>query len=447
MKALLLIAAGLFAGQAISQVTIGNTTVQVDTVAEGLATPWEIRWGDDDQLWLTEKDGYVSKIDPETGQRTVLLDITSQVEVQGESGLLGMSDLMASSDVPSSDVFLVYTYMDGGSFFEKLVKYTYDGVGLVNEEVLIDSIPANSFHNGSRLIRLEDNTLLMSTGDAGDADAAQDTTSLSGKILRVGLDGEVPVDNPIPGSYVYSYGHRNPQGILVHPNGHIYISEHGPDSDDEFQMLLSGRNYGWPEVLGFCDDASETAFCSDNDIVEPLYAWTPTIAPSDLIYYQNPGLPEFHNKVIMAVLKDEMMVALELNEDGDTVLNAMEYLNNQFGRIRDLCVGPEGEIYFLANNNSGNQQILVLKPDYLLGMDDVSNQKAVKLYPNPAENRLFIKGDLSDYSIEICDNAGRMVYAGQIGLQGIDISSLPNGHYLVHIQEGGYNRTLSFVKR
>ena len=123
----------------------------------------------------------------------------------------------------------------------------------------------------------------MTTGDAQDQPASLDLNEMTGKVLRFNIDGSIPTDNPIPGNPVWSWGHRNAQGLVMAPNGHIYSSEHGPTTDDEFNILEMNSNYGWPEVHGFCDNPNENNYCNSTPVNEPLYAWTPTIAPSDII--------------------------------------------------------------------------------------------------------------------------------------------------------------------
>ena len=164
--------------------------------------------------------------------------------------------------------------------------------------------------------------------------------------------GGIPLDNPISGSYVWSWGHRNAQGLEVAPNGIIYSSEHGPNSDDELNIIEPNRNYGWPNVNGFCDGFSEQAFCLENNVVEPLVNWTPTIAPSDIIWYNHPSIPEFENTLLMTVLKDKMLVRFEFSDDGFEVVNSTEFFNYEWGRLRDICVSPDGKIYLATNGNS-----------------------------------------------------------------------------------------------
>ena len=146
------------------------------------------------------------------------------------------------------EVFIAYTYGSFSNLKEKLVKYIYNGTSLVNPVVILDNIVGNTTHNGSRLIILADNTLLFSTGDAQNTAFPQDINELNGKLLRINLDGSIPNNNPIAGNPVYSNGHRNVQGLLLHPNGKIYMSEHGASTDYEFQIAEMGKNYGWPNV-------------------------------------------------------------------------------------------------------------------------------------------------------------------------------------------------------
>jgi len=309
--------------QAQSSITIGSTTLGVQTLISNLDIPWEIIYGPDDKIWTTERKGIVSRIDPNTGAKDVILDLTSQVYQTAESGMLGMALHPDFTNTP--EVFLAYTYSGFAGVSERIVKYTYDGNNLINEVILLDGIQGNTTHIGCRLFILPDMTMLASTGDAQNPPNAQDLQSLSGKILRMNLDGSIPSDNPNPNSYVYSFGHRNAQGIAVGPLGKMYLSEHGASTDDEFQLLEINRNYGWPSVEGFCDLSGEITFCTANNVKEPLTVWTPTIAPSDIFFYDNPGFPEFHNRMLLTVLKDKKIIAIELSADGEAYIGEDHY--------------------------------------------------------------------------------------------------------------------------
>ena len=370
-------------------ITVGNTELEVREVTSGLDVPWEMKWGPDGFLWITERDGLVSRINVDTGEKNVILDITNQVWQSSEAGLLGM-EIHPEFNNGSPYVFLVYTYLSSGQK-EKVVYYEYDANNdqLINETVLLGNIPANPTHSGSRLLILDDLTMLVTTGDVQDWMDSQNLDVLSGKTLRMSVDisggtaGFIPSDNPIPNSYVWSWGHRNAQGLALAPNGKIYSSEHGPSNDDELQILIPGGNYGWPNVQGYCDNQwvdygyaedltnsyTEIDYCEDNDIIEAIWSsGSSTIATSDLIWYDNPAIPEFQNTLLMTVLKDKNLVRFALSEDGSQVESVTEFFNNEWGRLRDICVSPDGKIYLATNGYSWPSQppneIIELNPNF-----------------------------------------------------------------------------------
>lgn len=441
MKFILILSA-FITFQATSQdvITVGSTHVEVETIYTGLDIPWEIIYGPDGFIWTTERKGIVSRIDPVNNTKTVILNKTSDIYQEYEAGMLGM--VLHPNFATTPEVFLAYTYVDGANIKERIVKYTYNGTSLINEVILIDDIEGNSTHIGARFLILEDNTLLVSTGDAQNLSSPQNTSSLSGKLLRMNLDGSIPVDNPIADSYVYTFGHRNVQGIAYGPSNQIYLSEHGASTDDEFQLLEAGRNYGWPNVEGFCDVSGELSFCTANNVLEPLTVWTPTIAPSDMIYYENPLFPEFDQKMLMTVLKDKKLIAIELNEDGTSVVDEIHYLTNQFGRLRDICVGPEKEIYIAtngqnwSNTNPNTHSIIVLRPIDPLGVES-SDYIRPSIYPNPAKNEITLKveNEFLESQLEISSLTGGIVYTGFISknISNVDFSNFENGIYLLKI--------------
>lgn len=243
---------------------------------------------------------------------------------------------------------------------EKVVRYTYNGSTLTNPMIILDNIPASSIHNGSRLLITSDLKLFITTGDAANQPSAQNLTSLSGKVLRLNLDGTVPADNPVAGNPMWSYGHRNPQG-LVFANDRLYSSEHGPDKDDEINVILRNRNFGWPTVNGFCNETGEQSFCSANNVVQPLTSWTPTIAVSGMDYYNNNAIPQWRNSLILATLKDETLYQLRLSSDGNKIDDTKKLLSGTYGRLRDVCVSPAGKVYAATSNGSNDKIIVLMK--------------------------------------------------------------------------------------
>jgi glucose/arabinose dehydrogenase len=433
----------VFKSQSQGNITVGSTIVEVDTVYTGLDIPWEIIYGPDGFIWTTERKGIISRIDPVSKTKTVVLDIITSVYQNSESGLLGMA--LHPDFATTPEVFIAYTYGSFSNIQEKVVKYTYNGSALVNETIVIDNIVGNTTHNGSRISILPDNTLLFSTGDAQNPAFPQDVNELNGKVLRVNMDGSIPVDNPFPGNPMYSFGHRNIQGVLQHPNGKVYLSEHGASTDDEFQILEVGRNYGWPNVEGFCDPGGEQTFCDANNVMEPLVAWTPTIAPSDMVYYTNPLFPEFDGRVLMSVLKDKRIIAMKLSADGLAVIDEDHYLINQFGRLRDICVGPSNEIYIAtngqswSNSNPNTHSIIVLRALPISGVNTLFSND-IQVRPNPVEDnfKLEVESNHLGSLVEIKDMSGRLVYQSTVSelSSTIDVSILNKGSYILTLSKG-----------
>ncbi|MCX2451659.1 PQQ-dependent sugar dehydrogenase [Pedobacter sp. PLR] len=330
-----------------------DAALKTKVLTAGLAFPWEIIYGPDQQLWITERGGKISRINPQTGAVTLLHTI-SEVVSNGEGGLLGMA--LAPNFSTNPWVYVVYDYGTGNNYREKVVRFTYANGALTAPLPIIDQIPASSIHNGSRLMISTDQKLFISTGDASNAANAQLQNSLSGKILRLNLDGSIPADNPTANSPVWSFGHRNPQG-LIQVGDKIYASEHGPNNDDEVNLILKGRNYGWPNVEGFCNLPGEQVFCASNNVVEPMFAWTPTIATSSLSYYNSDYIPQWKNSLLLLSLKGARLTQLSLNAGGDKITATKDFLVNQFGRLRAICQSPEGKLY-ISTSNGGDDKII-----------------------------------------------------------------------------------------
>lgn len=331
-----------------------DVELKTNVLTTGLSNPWDMVYGPDQMIWFTEKGGKISRLNPQNGAVQSLLTIT-EVRSNGEGGLLGMALHPNFTNQPY--VYVVYGY--GATYKNKLVRYTYASGTLGNPQVLLDQIPASSIHNGSRLV-ISGDKLFISTGDAADTATPQNKASIAGKILRLNLDGSIPTDNPFPNSPVWSTGHRNAQGLTMVGN-QLFASEHGPDSDDEINIIEKGRNYGWPNVKGFCNESSEQAFCSQNNVVEPLINWTPTIAPSGLAYYNSNYIPQFKNSLLLAVLKGAKLVQLQLDNSQSKIIASKDFFVNSFGRLRAICQSPEGKIYICTSNGSNDKIIEITK--------------------------------------------------------------------------------------
>jgi glucose/arabinose dehydrogenase len=311
----------------------------------------------DGWLWFTERPGFVSRVDTSIGkvERIHALPATQVAE----SGLMGMA---LHPDFPAEPiVYLVYSYTEvlpgGNVIYNRLASWRYDGEGLVDRDILVDLIPGGRFHNGSRLVIGPDRYLYMTTGDAQRQSLAQDIFRNAGKVLRLSLDGQPLDENPFQNE-VFSYGHRNAQGIVFHPQTHdLYITEHGPQDNDEINRVVWGGNYGWPDVRGFCDNdvagLDEITFCSENDVVEPVWTWTPTIAPSGADFYDGDLFPEWRGSLLFTTLKAATLYRVRISEDGMTALEVEAMFVDQFGRLRDVLVGGHGEVYLATSNRDG----------------------------------------------------------------------------------------------
>ncbi|MFD2719527.1 PQQ-dependent sugar dehydrogenase [Hymenobacter monticola] len=438
---------------ALTTFPVGATTVTVSALATNLNTVWELVWGPDNYIWMTERYGRISRVDPATGQVQALLTLPD-VTPTGESGLLGLA--LHPQFAISPYVYVVYNYTASGALREKLVRYTYSAAAgtLTAPLVLLGNIDATTSHSGSRLLVLADGTLLMTTGDAQQQPQAQNTASLNGKILRLNLDGSIPANNSIAGSPVYTFGHRNPQGLVQLPDGSLYSSEHGPANDDEINKIEPGRNYGWPNVEGYCNLAAEATFCAANNVREPLTTWTPTIAPAGLTYYNHPAIPDWRGGLLLAVLKNATLLHLPLAAGGQAVGTSTGYLST-FGRLRAICVSPQGKVYLGTSNRDGrgapvatDDRILVLENRaYVPSAARAENKPAFDIFPNPARRQATVRLPVVATHLAISDLAGHVVRTLQpAGLETeLDLNGLRAGTYLVQVESHAGRATRKLV--
>jgi len=452
-----LLAASALLASASAQTTwnLEQTVLTEYDLVSGVNIPWELLWGPDDMLWCTTRHGDVLHIDPVTGAyETVLtLDIFGG---SGEPGLLGMAMHPDWNTTPQ--VFLVYTAgTTWSNANERLSVFDWNGSSLVNEQIL-HTVDAGGIHNGSRLLVLPDNTLLMSTGDTGDGGtSSQNDNSDNGKILRFNLDGTVPADNPDPSSYVYSKGHRNSQGLCNGPNGLIYSSEHGQSNWDEFNVIEPGRNYGWPQVEGECNTASEQAFCEANNVAEPLMTWSPCVAVNGIAYYDHPAIPEWQGSVLMAVLgglsgQYERLSVLHMSEDGLAVESEDQHFASFNQRVRDVAINPyTGSVYLAFNGpqypGSGPNLIKEFRPTGTNGVSDWSATRGLDVFPNPASDRvtLNVSESWAGREFQVWDVAGNLVTEGKlVNNMSIEVSEWSTGSYIL-TAAAPYGKLLSRV--
>lgn len=354
LPTLSLLAALLGCGNGQSGVTPtppADVTLNATTVAGGFDTIWEMAWGPDNQIWVTERTGIISRINPATG--AISRVGTLPVNEIGEGGLMGLAfhpDFTSGSPF----IYVAHTYSAGSAVRNRVVRIAITNGTLGAITPILEDVPGSSVHNGSRLVVGPDRLLYVSFGDASNTALPQNVTSLAGKILRLTLDGQPAPGNAL-GGRVFTMGHRNPQG-LVFARGTLYATEHGPSDNDELNRIEASRNYGWPDVRGACDgDAgqAERSFCTANNVVEPLAKWTPTIAPSGIDFYDHSRIPQWRGSLLFTSLKASSLYRAPLATDGRSVGTIERLYADQFGRLRDVMVAPDGAVYLATSNRDG----------------------------------------------------------------------------------------------
>ncbi|MGN7477791.1 PQQ-dependent sugar dehydrogenase [Solibacillus silvestris] len=306
---------------------IGAVEGQWEVIASKLDAPWAInKLGN--IFYMTERTGHIAKVvQNEVMRQEVKLE--QALSTASETGLLGF--VLAPDFDQSNEAYAYYTYEKGSEQFNRIVLLRLEDNSWHERKVLIDEIPSGTYHHGGRLKLGPDGKLYATAGDASSPEIAQDTKILGGKILRLNLDGSVPEDNPFPHSYVYSYGHRNPQGITWTQDGTMYASEHGQSANDEINEIKAGQNYGWPIIEG-----PE----KQSGLVSPLFTSGDgnTWAPSGVAFY--------NGKLYVAALRGTAILEFDLETK-----EVKEIVNN-VGRIRDVWIEEE-RLYFVTNNTDG----------------------------------------------------------------------------------------------
>ena len=314
--------------------------VKVETVAENLDIPWSIVWDPDGTIFFTERNGNVRIIqDGIVSEKPIL-----SLDVGGfEGGLLGIA--LDPNYSENHYIYLFYTYNNFFSTENKVVRYVESNLTLSEDKVLIDKIPGGPNHDGGRIQFGPDGKLYITTGDAGNAGLAQDKNSVAGKILRINSDGSIPEDNPFSGSPIYSYGHRNPQGLDWDDSGNLVATEHGPRQHDEINVIVPGANYGWPNIIG--DETME-------GLVTPIMdTGDDTWAPSGAEFYDGNKIPQWTGKFFVATLRGNHLHMIDFDIEKNKVLSHQKLFVGDFGRLRDVATGPDGYLYFLTSNRDG----------------------------------------------------------------------------------------------
>lgn len=307
-----------------------NATV----VAENLDVPWDIEFLPNGDMLVTERPGTLLRI--EKGNESFQSSYTVEgVEHRGEGGLLGLA--LDPNYTENNRVYLYMTTKEGEMLQNRVVRYKLEDDQLSNPKVVIDGLPGAQYHDGGRIAFGPENKLYITAGDATRSNWAQQTDKLAGKILRINSDGTIPEDNPFDNE-VYSYGHRNPQGITW-VNDQIWITEHGrsgvKSGMDELNKIESGGNYGWPVIEG-----NET----QQGMIKPVINSGPDTvwAPAAAAYTEG--------SIWFAGLRGNGLYQAEIEEGNVTQLD--KHLTS-FGRLREVELGPQGSLYISTSNTDG----------------------------------------------------------------------------------------------
>lgn len=305
----------------------------VTTIATGLEVPWGLAFLPNDDLLVTERPGTVRIIRKDGGLDPNPLLTLTDVKEPGEGGLHGIT---LHPDYPERPfVYLYYTYGEaGGNTLNRVVRYDFKDNKFSNRTLIVDQIPGAGFHDGGRVKFGPDKNLYITTGDAQEPSLSQDKTSLAGKILRVTDEGKAAPGNPF-NDLIYSYGHRNPQGITWDNNNNLWETEHGQTATDELNLIEQGNNYGWPTIRG-----TQTRAGMETPV---LQSGSETWAPGDLAF--------LNGSLFYGGLRGTALFEVVL--DGADVKEQKTHFKNEFGRIREVIAGPDGMLYVTTSNRDG----------------------------------------------------------------------------------------------
>lgn len=327
------------------------------TVADGLNMPWSVAFLPDGELLVTELGGNVRSI--VSGAVGEPISGVPPVYRKSQGGLF---DVLPHPDFASNRlIYLSFAHGTPEANATRIVRGRYEDGALNDVEVIytIALTKDTPVHYGGRMVWLADGTLLMTTGDGFDyREEAQNTANAMGSIIRINADGSIPKDNPLltdskAAPEVYSYGHRNAQGIAVRADGRVYMHEHGPAGGDELNRVFAGKNYGWPLTTYGLDynGGYVSPFQKAPGTVQPLWKWVPSIAPAGLAVVNGTAFPEWQGNLLVAALVDGDVKRLEM--DGDEVTGEHSMFGDIGERIRDVRVAPDGSIYILTDSETG----------------------------------------------------------------------------------------------
>ena len=332
----------------------------VVTIADNLEHPWGIAFLPDGGMLVTERPGRLriikdGKLDPQP------VSGLPEIAAGGQGGLLDIALHPNYSD--NGWIYFSYVASGEGGRGTEVARAHLDGTRLKNLQILFRLYPKSGTqrHFGSRLLFDREGYLYITLGDRGDRPRAQRLDDHAGSVIRLHDDGSVPPDNPFVSHKdalpeIYSYGHRNPQGMALHPQtGEVWIHEHGPQGGDELNIIRSGGNYGWPVITYGVNYATGTKIgegTHKEGMLQPLHYWIPSIAPSGMAFYTGDKFPRWRGNLFVGSLKFQQLVRLEFK--ADRVVRQQRLLTNQLGRIRDVATGTDGYLYLLIDAPNGS---------------------------------------------------------------------------------------------
>jgi len=324
--------------------------MNIDVIVDGLNNPWEMVFAPNGDIYFSERDGRIWKIES-FGEAKVIQTFPKSGSYEG--GTLGLA--LHPNFEENNKIFVYQTNLELEFFQNKVFSFTVDGDELIDKKTIMDDIPGAPWHDGGRIAFGPDDKLYITTGDAVNPGWSQDLSSLAGKILRINPDGTIPDDNPFDSSPIFSYGHRNPQGIAWSNDGMLVSSEHGPSGEmgyghDEINVIVKGKNYGWPKVVG---DSSDDSF------VNPIiHSGQSTWAPSGMVYFGSNKIPSLDGKFLVGALRGQHLMVVDVAKDG-SLISKEKMFEGEFGRIRTAQIGPDGVLYLLTANGDNDKIVRI----------------------------------------------------------------------------------------
>jgi PQQ-dependent dehydrogenase (s-GDH family) len=496
----------------------GTETFTMRTILSNQRMPHDLVYGTDNNIWFIERfAGTVSFVNPVTRVETVVLSLGSlMVRTGGQDGLFGFV-LHPQFNSAKPFAYIAYTYQSTSATIRKtrIARYTYNfnTQQLEQPVTILENIPGSNDHNSGRLAIGPDLKLYYTVGDMGAGqfdnisriNYSQDLNVLEGKILRLNTEAEagswIPADNPFNNAGqptpVYSFGHRNPQGLVwgnVNGVNILYSTEHGPFSDDEVNIIEQGRNYGWPNVIGFCDGnyngrstggftiLNEQNNCATLNAKEPVRSlfpvsnppaegtnnstW-PSTAPSGTEFYGSNAIPGWQNSLLIAQLKRGAVTRLKLSNDGQSIISDTIHYFKGMGRFRDVIVSPDGLKIYVACDSSGSTSGptggvtstpanpgSILEFTYQppitgrmnntqfitrLNVEERTDDPSAEVYPNPAVNYFVIYNYRNEAGrvADLIDLNGRVVKRVLLNNTAIRVETkgMVNGMYVVRVTD------------